>query len=93
MQNAYKFKNRVSDPDILLSPDTLLSPTKGSTLSRAHGRPTISLLRARRTYNYSVRESLPTHSVRELIFTYSAYEFILTAHENLELWHTRALTV
>jgi len=29
MQNAYKFKNRVGDPDILLSPDTLLSPTKG----------------------------------------------------------------
>jgi hypothetical protein len=29
------------DPDILLSPDTLLSPTKGGALSRAHGRPTI----------------------------------------------------
>ena len=41
MQNAYKFKNRVGDPDILLSPDTLLSPTKGGALSRAHGRPTI----------------------------------------------------
>jgi hypothetical protein len=41
MQNAYKFKNRVSDPDILLLPDTLLSPTKGGALSRAHGRPTI----------------------------------------------------
>jgi len=25
----------------LLSPDTLLSPTKGGALSRAHGRPTI----------------------------------------------------
>jgi len=31
-----------SDPDILLSPDTLLSPTKGGALSRAHGRPTIN---------------------------------------------------
>jgi len=41
MQNAYKFKNCVGDPDILLSPDTLLSPTKGGALSRAHGRPTI----------------------------------------------------
>ena len=44
MQNAYKFKNRVGDPDILLSPDTLLSPTKGGALSRAHGRPTITWL-------------------------------------------------
>jgi len=42
MQNAYKFKNRVGDPDILLLPDTLLSPTKGGALSRAHGRPTIT---------------------------------------------------
>ena len=55
MQNAYKFKNRVSDPDILLSPDTLLSPTKGGALSRAHGRPTITECEISQSVSYQLK--------------------------------------